>query len=300
MDYRTSIPHSSRALEWALTWESHVYPVHTHPRITTQLDSSLMYIRPSSPTSSQQADTSDLSRVHSWRPIWAHSKLPPCHWCQKPRNPENFVQYMTSHTPTTPCLQSHRSTPGSTATSSHAHGEPFPQCSCLWHASPRVLKRRYGMSQKRTGQSPQTPPNGPASSSAYKRMTSLQLTSATISGSLRPAASMAWSPMPVQTSFEAMASVPWRSGSTTTYFSESRGLTVPNTTSAGAHGSRKYSRAEGAGSAAVMAMLRKMSDFVYFLPFLFSLYYYSEPSGTFYDDPPTSALTHTLDYSSMT
>ena len=34
----------------------------------------------------------------------------------------------------------------------------------------------------------------------------------------------------------------------------------------------------------VMTILRKTSDFVYFLPFLFSLYHHSEPSGTFYSD----------------
>ena len=40
----------------------------------------------------------------------------------------------------------------------------------------------------------------------------------------------------------------------------------------------------------------KVSDFFYFLPFLFSLYHHPESSGTFYDNP----LTHTLDRSSMT
>ena len=50
----------------------------------------------------------------------------------------------------------------------------------------------------------------------------------------------------------------------------------------------------------VMTTLRKMSDFVYFLPFLFSMYHYPEPSGTFYDNPHTSVVTHTLDRTSMT
>ena len=50
----------------------------------------------------------------------------------------------------------------------------------------------------------------------------------------------------------------------------------------------------------VMTMLKKVSDFFYFLPFLFSLYHYPEPSRMFYDDPRTSAMTHTLDRSSMT
>ena len=50
----------------------------------------------------------------------------------------------------------------------------------------------------------------------------------------------------------------------------------------------------------VMTTLRKVSDFSFFLPFLFSLYHYPEPSGTFYDDPPTSVMTHILDRSSMT
>ena len=50
----------------------------------------------------------------------------------------------------------------------------------------------------------------------------------------------------------------------------------------------------------VMATLRKVSDFVYYLPFLLSLYHHPEHSGTFYFDPLTSAMTHTLDRSSMT
>ena len=49
-----------------------------------------------------------------------------------------------------------------------------------------------------------------------------------------------------------------------------------------------------------MTTLRKVSDFVFFLPFLFSLYHYPEHPGTFYDDPLTPAMTHTLDRSSMT
>ena len=50
----------------------------------------------------------------------------------------------------------------------------------------------------------------------------------------------------------------------------------------------------------VMTTLRKVSDFVYFLPFLFALYHYSEPSGTFYFDPHATVMTHTPDRSSMT
>ena len=49
-----------------------------------------------------------------------------------------------------------------------------------------------------------------------------------------------------------------------------------------------------------MTTLKKVLDFFYFLLFLFSLYHYPEPSGTFYDDPRTSTMTHTLDRSSMT
>ena len=50
----------------------------------------------------------------------------------------------------------------------------------------------------------------------------------------------------------------------------------------------------------VMATLRKMLDFIYFLPFLFSLYHHPEPSGTFYVDPLASTMTHTPDRSNMT
>ena len=50
----------------------------------------------------------------------------------------------------------------------------------------------------------------------------------------------------------------------------------------------------------VMTTFHKVSDFVYFLPFLFSLYHHPEPSGTFYLDPHTTVVTHTPDHSSMT
>ena len=50
----------------------------------------------------------------------------------------------------------------------------------------------------------------------------------------------------------------------------------------------------------VTTVLKKVSDFFYFLPFLFSLYHHPEPSGMFYNDSLTSAMTHTLDHSSMT
>ena len=49
-----------------------------------------------------------------------------------------------------------------------------------------------------------------------------------------------------------------------------------------------------------MTTLRKVSDFVYFLPFLFSLYHLPEPSGMFYDSPSTRPMMYTLDHSSMT
>ena len=49
-----------------------------------------------------------------------------------------------------------------------------------------------------------------------------------------------------------------------------------------------------------MTTLKKVSDFFFFLPFLFSLYHHPEPSGIFYDNPPTSVMTHTLDHPSMT
>ena len=49
-----------------------------------------------------------------------------------------------------------------------------------------------------------------------------------------------------------------------------------------------------------MAMLRRVLDFIDALPFLFSLYYYPEHSGTIHDSPRTSSMTHTLDNSSMT
>ena len=44
----------------------------------------------------------------------------------------------------------------------------------------------------------------------------------------------------------------------------------------------------------VMTMLKKVSDFIYFLLFIFSLYHCPEPSRTFYNDPLTSTVTHAL------
>ena len=48
-----------------------------------------------------------------------------------------------------------------------------------------------------------------------------------------------------------------------------------------------------------MTTLRKVSDFIFFLLFLFSLYHHPEPSGTLYDVPLLSAMTHTPDHPSM-
>ena len=53
-------------------------------------------------------------------------------------------------------------------------------------------------------------------------------------------------------------------------------------------------------SVLVVNMIKKVSDFIYFLPFLFSLYDYPEPSRMLYDDPHTTAMTYTPDPSSMT
>ena len=50
----------------------------------------------------------------------------------------------------------------------------------------------------------------------------------------------------------------------------------------------------------VMTTLRKVSDFVYLLPFLFSLYHSPEQSGTFYNSPSTTDMMYTPDHSSMT
>ena len=50
----------------------------------------------------------------------------------------------------------------------------------------------------------------------------------------------------------------------------------------------------------VMTTLRRVSDFVYNLPFLFSLYHHPEPYGTLYDDPFTNSMTYAPDHPSMT
>ena len=50
----------------------------------------------------------------------------------------------------------------------------------------------------------------------------------------------------------------------------------------------------------VMTTLKKVSDLFFFLPFPFSLYQYSEPSGTLYATPDPSAMTHTPGHFSMT
>ena len=49
-----------------------------------------------------------------------------------------------------------------------------------------------------------------------------------------------------------------------------------------------------------MTTLRKILDFVYSLPYLFSLYNYPEHSGMLHNDALTSAMMHTLDHSSLT
>ena len=50
----------------------------------------------------------------------------------------------------------------------------------------------------------------------------------------------------------------------------------------------------------VMTTHKKVSDFIFFLPFLFSLYHHPEPSGTLYNNPLTSPVTHAPDHCSMT
>ena len=50
----------------------------------------------------------------------------------------------------------------------------------------------------------------------------------------------------------------------------------------------------------VMTTIKAVLDFVYFHPFLFSLYHHPEPSGTFYNDSHTTAMTYIPDHSSMT
>ena len=50
----------------------------------------------------------------------------------------------------------------------------------------------------------------------------------------------------------------------------------------------------------VMTALRGISDFVYFLPFLFSLYHHPEHSGMLYNSSYFSVMTNDLAQSSMT
>ena len=50
----------------------------------------------------------------------------------------------------------------------------------------------------------------------------------------------------------------------------------------------------------VMNTLHDVSNFIFLLPFLFSLYHHPEPSGTLYDTPLLTAMTHTPDHSSVT
>ena len=50
----------------------------------------------------------------------------------------------------------------------------------------------------------------------------------------------------------------------------------------------------------VMTAVRGVADFIYFLPFLFSLYHYPEHSRMSHDSPDASDLTYTPDHPGMT
>ena len=49
----------------------------------------------------------------------------------------------------------------------------------------------------------------------------------------------------------------------------------------------------------VMTTIRGIMDFVYFLPFLFSLYHHPEPSRTLYNSPYITSMMYIPDHPSM-
>ena len=132
------------------------------------------------------------------------------------------------------------STPTSTVTSSHAHGELSPQSFSLLHACPLAHKYQYVMSPRPTGQSLQLPLSGLVWSSVSRQRTNLQLTPATTLDLPQQEVSTAWLLTQGWTYSDAMGWVQYQSGLTIMCSSESHGptsqITMPNDQS----GSMRY------------------------------------------------------------
>jgi hypothetical protein len=198
--YGTDTRPSFRALQMASTLESlRSTTCILRPTTITPSAYSPTHITPSFKTSLLWADTSAHSPAPSWRPIWARSRRLLSPLSPKHRSWANSGRCMTFRTPTTPCPTWLPSTRISTVMVSHAHGEPSPPSPCSSRAFPQVLRPLSAMSQRPTGPSPLPHPNGPASSSACKNMTSLQSLPATTLGSHWPVGSTAWLPTRGQT-----------------------------------------------------------------------------------------------------
>ncbi len=170
--------------------------------------------------SSPSATTLACSCAVSWRPVWALSRLHPCPLSLRHLNQGNTGLYIIFHTHTTPNPKSPPSIPTSTVMTSHAPGAPSPLSPSSLLASPQDLRPPSGTSQRPIAPSLSPHPNGPASSSAFRQMTSLPSIRATTSAFPQPGACMEWSPMLALMCSEATGSAHWRSGSMTTSSSE--------------------------------------------------------------------------------
>jgi len=144
---------------------------------------------------------------------------------------ENTTRYMTSCTHARQTrIQCHPSTQPSIHITSHAPGEPSPQCassSIVYHQGPKLPSE---MSLRHTGLYPYIMINGQVWSCDFKEKTASQQTQTTASASPQQVGPMASSPMQVQTSYEPTALALCPSGWMTTFSSVSPNNTTASTT----------------------------------------------------------------------
>src|SRR6266702_3101111 len=210
-------PPSSKVLRTVSILESRQYAAPMPQKITIPSSTSSWHIMTSWSASSQPADTLVPSRASKWRPTWALFKHPL--YPSSPKHPSqgSSEQCTISLTRTTPCPKQHQSTCRLMAITSRALGVPSLPSPSLSPASPQIHKPPCVTSRRRTEPSPLPLPNGPDSSSACNRKTSLPSTCATTSASPQPEVyTDLWQTLGQIYSGE-MASAHWQSGSMTKF-----------------------------------------------------------------------------------
>jgi len=185
----------------------------------------------------KKEDTLALSRGLNLKHLLDLSNPRPSPLLPNQASQENTVWYMTSHTHAHQTqIQCHPSTQPSIHITSHAPGEPSPQCassSIVYQQGPKLPSE---MSPRHTGLYPYITINGQVWLCNFKEKTALQQTQTTASASPQRVGPMASLPMQVQTSYEPTALALCPSGWMTTFSSISPNNTSKRTTASATFG----------------------------------------------------------------